>query len=113
MATSARGQRLLKRYPILKDVPEGERPLVVRTALRHPLLLIPFILVALLVLPIYFKEMFELLGVHEEPEAMLMMAKYAVVVLIPIAVAVPLLSRFVVPHFIRKTMVKLGYAEKN
>lgn len=112
MSSSTRGKRLLKRYPILKDVPEGERPAVVRAALRHPLLIIPFILVALLVLPLYFNEMFALFKVHEETEALLMMAKYAVIVLIPIALAVPLLSRLVVPGFVKKEMAKRGYPAK-
>ena len=106
-----RGKRLLKRYPLLESVPEEERPVVVRAALRHPLLIVPFVLVAFLVLPLYFNEMFALFKVKEEPEAMLMMAKYAVIVLIPIIIAVPLLSRLVVPGFIKKEMVKRGYAE--
>ena len=110
MSSGTRGTRLLKRYPILKDVPDGERPAVVRAALRHPLLIIPFILVALLVLPLYFNEMFALFKVEEESEAMLMMAKYAVIVLIPIAITVPLLSRLIVPGFIKKEMAKRGYA---
>ena len=106
---NTRGKRLLKRYPLLEPVPEEERSAVVRAALRHPLLIVPFILVALLVLPLYFNEMFALFKVKEETEAMLMMAKYAVIVLIPIVIAVPLLSRLIVPGFIKKEMTKRGY----
>ena len=106
---NVRGKRLLKRYPLLEPVPEEERPAVVRAALRHPLLVGPFIFMALLVLPLYFNEMFALFKVKEETEAVLMMAKYAVIVLIPIIIAVPLLSRLVVPGFIKKEMAKRGY----
>lgn len=109
MSSSARGKRLLNRYPILKHAPEDERPAIVRAALRHPLFIIPFVVVALLVLPLYFNEMFALFKVHEETEAMLLMAKYAGIVLLPIVVAVPVLSRLATPHFIKKELAKRGY----
>lgn len=112
MAMTSRGKRLERRYPILKDVPEDERPAVVRAALRHPLLLFPFLVAALLLLPLYFNEMFSLFGVERESDMLLKMTKYAVIVLIPIIIAVPLLSRLVVPSFIRKEMIKRGYLEK-
>lgn len=111
MTGRTRGERLLKRYPILKNVPDSERPSVVRTALRHPLLLVPFLAVGLLLLPLYFNEMFLLFKVEEETEAMLKMTKFAVIVLIPIIITVPLLSRLVVPGFIKREITKRGYTD--
>ena len=109
MAMASRGKRLLRRYPVLKDAPEDERPSVVRAALRHPLLLLPFIAAALALLPLYFNEMFALLGVEQEQNMLMKLTKTACVMLVPIVIAVPLLSRFIVPAFIRREMIKRGY----
>lgn len=106
----SRGKRLLRRYPILKDVPEDERPALVRAALRHPLLLLPVVLVGVLLLPLYFNEIFLLLRIEQENNLLLKLTKYACSVLLPVIIAVPLLSRFVVPAFIRREMGKRGFA---
>ena len=110
MSVQSRGKRLLRRYPILKDVPEDERPALVRAALRHPLLLLPVMIAGLLLLPLYFNEIFLLLKIEQENNLLLKLTKYACAVLLPIIVAVPLLSRFVVPGFIRREMSKRGFA---
>ena len=109
MSMQSRGQRLLRRYPVLKDVPEDERPALTRAALRHPLLLLPMLLGGLLLLPLYFNEIFALLRIEQESNMLLKLTKYACSVLLPIVVAVPLLSRFIVPWFIRREMIKRGF----
>lgn len=118
MSRSSRGQRLAhrpvhrltRRYPLLASVPEEERPGIVRAALRHPLLLLPLLALAIGLLPLYFQYVFALLGVETEPNQLLKMAKLGGAVLLPVCLAVPLLSRLVVPRFIRKEMRKRGYA---
>lgn len=108
MQRASRGARLLRRYPVLAPVPEDERPAVVRAALRHPLLLIPCLGAALLLLPLYFDWMFALLGVGGAPENMFDFGKIGCAVLLPVIIAVPLLSRFVLPAFILRVMKKRG-----
>ena len=107
----SRGKRLARRYPLLKSVPEDERPAVVRAALGRPLVLLLVFGVGLLVLPLYLREMIDLLGVEREPVLTLKLAKFAGIVLLPVVVAVPVLSRFVLPRFIRQEMRKRGYTE--
>ena len=109
MSMQSRGKRLLRRYPVLKDVPEDERPALTRAALRHPLLLLPLLVGGLILLPLYFNEMFALLRIEQEPNVPLKLAKYACSVLLPVVLAVPLLSRFIVPWFIRREMRKRGF----
>lgn len=109
MAKESRGKRLVKRYPVLASVPEEERPVIVRTALRHPLMLLLVVGTGLLLLPMYFDWIFAQLGVEHETQLLLQIVKFAVAVLLPIIIVVPLLSRFIVPHFIVKQMKKRGY----
>ncbi|MDL2291099.1 hypothetical protein LJC09_03250 [Desulfovibrio sp. OttesenSCG-928-F20] len=109
MQRASRGARLVRRYPILGAVPENERPAVVRTALRHPLLLIPVLLTALLLLPLYFELAFNFLGVNVAPQSIFDLGKIGCAVLLPVIIAVPLLSRFVLPWFLRREMKKRGY----
>ena len=111
MAITSRGKRLARRYPLLANVPEDERPAVVRAALRHPLVLLLVFGVGLLALPVYLREIFALLGMETEQALLLKLAKLAGAILLPIVVAVPVLSRFVLPRFIRREMRKRGYAE--
>ncbi len=111
MAITSRGRRLARRYPVLNSVPEDERPAIVRAALRHPLVLLLVLGVGLLVLPLYLGGMIALLGVEEEQVVLLKLAKFAGIILLPIVLAVPVLSRFVLPRFIRQEMRKRGYAE--
>ena len=106
---ASRGKRLARRYPLLNGVPEEERPAIVRAALRHPLVLLLVVGGGLLGLPLYLGQMFVLLGVEQEPVFLVKLAKFAVIVLLPIMVAVPVLSRFVLPRFIRREMRKRGY----
>lgn len=112
MRPASRGARLARRYPILNAVPENERPGVVRAALRHPLLLLPAVAVALLLLPLYFEFAFRLTGIAAGPDNIFDLGKVGCVVLVPVIVAVPLLSRFVVPYFIGKEMHKRGFGQK-
>lgn len=109
MRERSRETRLARRYPILASVPAGERARIVRAALRHPVVLMLVLGLGLLGLPPYLRFMFDLLGVESDPNLLLMLAKIAGTVLIPIAVAVPLLTRFVMPHFIRKAMIAQGF----
>lgn len=109
MYKGTRGQRLGKRYPILRDVPEDERPAIVRAALRHPLLLLLVVGVGLLLLPLYFEAMFNFLGIAHEENMGLFLCKMAGTALLPALLAVPLLSRFVVPGFIAREMRKRGF----
>jgi hypothetical protein len=113
MALPTRGVKLARRYPVLKEVPDDERPTIVRKALRHPKLIIPLVLVALLALPPYFGVMFETFGVHNAEVNMFWMAKVAAIMLVPICLFVAVLSRFVVPWFIKKEMAKRGYGTKD
>ena len=108
----SRGKRLLRRYPMLAPVPENERPAVVRAAIRHPVVLILVLGGGLLLLPLYFDWIFRLLGVENETNLMLQLAKLGGAVLAPCILAVPLLSRFVIPAFIRREMKKRGYGDK-
>ncbi|MDL2267548.1 hypothetical protein LJC46_06135 [Desulfovibrio sp. OttesenSCG-928-G15] len=108
MATPTRGERLARRYPILAGVPEAERPAIARAALRNPLLLLIVLGGGLLLLPLYFDFAFRFLGVEAEQNMMMQLTKLAGSVLLPIAIVVPLLSRFVVPAFIRREMIKRG-----
>ena len=108
---ASRGKRLARRYPLLNSVPEEERPAIVRAALRHPLVLLLVLGGGLLGLPLYLGHMFTLLGLEQEPEFLIKLAKFAGIILLPIMVAVPLLSRFVLPRFIRREMRKRGYEE--
>ena len=107
----SRGKRLARRYPLLNGVPEEERPAIVRAALRHPLVLLLVLGGGLLGLPLYLGHMFTLLGLEQEPVFLIKLAKFAGIILLPIMVAVPLLSRFVLPRFIRREMRKRGYEE--
>ena len=106
---ASRGKRLARRYPLLNSVQEEERPAIVRAALRHPLVLLLVLGGGLLGLPLYLGHMFNLLGLEQEPEFLIKLAKFAGIILLPIMVAVPLLSRFVLPRFIRREMRKRGY----
>lgn len=109
MAKQTRGERLGRRYPILSSVPVDERPAIVRAALRNPILLVGVVGFCLLLLPLYFDFAFRLLGVEQEGNQMLLLAKLAGSVLAPILLLVPILSRFVVPGFLRREMKKRGY----
>ena len=111
MGTASRGKRLARRYPLLLDVPEEARPAIVKAALRHPLVLLLVFGVGLVVLPVYLGEMFSLLNIEQEGVLPLKLAKVAGVILLPLLIAVPVLSRFVLPFFIRKEMRKRGYEE--
>ena len=96
---------------MLRAVPEDERPAIVRAALGHPLVLLLVAGAGMICLPLYLDFMFALLNVEREPVIILMLAKIAGIMLLPIAVAVPLLSRFIMPRFIRKEMEKRGYGD--
>lgn len=111
-AAPSRGRRLLRRYPALAPVPEDERPAVVRAAIRHPAVLILVLGIGLLLLPLYFDWVFRLLRVEQEANLMLWIAEVGGAVLVPCIVAVPVLSRFVIPVFIRREMKKRGYGGK-
>ena len=111
MAMESRGKRLARRYPLLSSVPEEERPAIVRTALRHPLVLLLLIGGGLLALPPYLSQMFTLLSVEQEPVLLLKLSKFAAVILLPIILVVPVFSRFVLPRFIRRELRKRGYNE--
>lgn len=108
-ARSTRAMRLLKRYPMLETVPESERPAVVRAALLNPVLLVALVGVCFLLLPPYFKFAHELLDILHETNPLLLASKTGGTVLAPCLVIVPLLTRFVVPVFIRRQMKKRGY----
>lgn len=110
MRERSRATRLARRYPVLASVPPEERARMVRLALRHPLILLLVVGLGLLALPPYLRFMFDLLGVESDPNLLLMLAKIALTILIPIAVAVPLLTRFVMPRFILKAMASRGYS---
>jgi hypothetical protein len=109
MALQTRGMRLARRYPVLKGVPEGERPEIVRKVLRHPKFLVPMILLAVLILPLYFDVMFRNFGVHGAPVDLFWMAKVASIMLVPICICVFFLTRYVVPWFLKKEMIRRGY----
>ena len=109
-ACSERGARLVKRYPILAPVPEGEREAVVRAALRHPLTLLIVVGGGLLLLPLYFDYAFALLGVATERSALMAIFKVGAATLAPLCLLAPLLSRFLIPRFIQREMEKRGYA---
>ena len=111
MARISRGKRLARRYPVLLSVPEDERPAVVRSALRHPLVLLLIVGGGMLLLPFYMREMFELLRVEQETVFLFKLAKLGGIILLPLVVVVPLLSHFVLPRFIIKEMRKRGYSE--
>lgn len=108
--SSERGKRLLRRYPILASAPEHERPGIVGAALRHPLLLLLVVGGGLLLLPLYFDCAFALLGVEAEHDAIMKTFKIGAMTLAPVCVAVPLLTSFVMPFFLRRVMEKRGYA---
>jgi len=110
MQRATKGERLARRYPVLEPVPEQERPALVRAALRHPFLLIPVLAVGIFALPPYFEMAFSWLGLGSAPESIYDMGKIGCVVLVPVIIAVPLLSRFVVPSFLAREMKKRGYA---
>ncbi len=110
MLTNTRGKRLLRRYPLLANAPEEERPAIVRAALRNPLLLIPFLALGLLFLPLYFDRMFLLLNMDQDMNLSLRIAKFGGMALLPILILVPALTRYVMPYFLRKEMAKRGYS---
>ena len=110
MATApSRGRRLLKRYPILAPVPENERPAIVSAALCNPVVLFLIVGGGLLLLPLYFNFAFAFLRIGEEPGAIFAIAKLGAAVLLPLCIVVPLLSRLLLPFFIRREMEKRGY----
>ena len=107
--TPSRGQRLLRRYPILAPVPEHERPAIVRASLRNPIVLFLIVGGGFLLLPLYFNFAFAFLRLGEEPNAIFMIAKLGAAMLLPLCIVVPLLSCFLLPFFIRREMEKRGY----
>ncbi|MCL1939739.1 MAG: hypothetical protein FWG04_03660 [Desulfovibrionaceae bacterium] len=109
---SSRGQRLLRRYPILAPASENERSSIVGASLRNPLVLLLVLGGGLLLLPPYFHFAFAFLRVEQEPDTIFKMAKLGAAVLLPLCIAVPLLSRFVLPFFIRREMEKRGYSAR-
>lgn len=111
-SSSSRGKRLLARYPVLAPVPEAKRPEVVRAALRHPIVLLLVLGGGLLLLPVYFGFAFSFLKVAQETDIILKTAKLAASIVIPLCIIVPLLSHFLIPHFIRREMRKRGYDGK-
>jgi len=108
-ALSPRGKRLLRRYPILAPVPEMERPAIVSASLRNPVVLLLVIGGGLLLLPLYFNAAFAFLHIGEEPDFIFTIAKLGAAVLLPLCIVVPLLSRLLLPFFIRREMEKRGY----
>ena len=111
MATvSPRGRRLLKRYPVLAPVPEHERAAIVGAALRNPVVLLLIVGGALLLLPPYFHFAFDFLRIGEELNVIFTLAKLGAVLLLPLCIVVPLLSRFLLPVFILREMKKRGYS---
>jgi len=107
---SSRGRRLLRRYPILAPAPENERAAIVSASLRNPIVLLLVAGGGLLLLPQYFNFALTFLRFGEEPNALLTLAKLGAAALLPLCIAVPLLSRFVLPVFIRREMEKRGYS---
>lgn len=110
MSIITRGERLARRYPILRKVPENERPAIVRAALRHPLMLLLVAGGGMLLLPLYFQKILGLIAMEGQQSLLLQIAIYAGIVLLPLLVAVPLLTRFVMPRILRKEMIKRGYS---
>lgn len=110
MSRVTRGERLARRYPVLRKVPENERPVIVRAALRHPLMLLLVVGGGMLLLPLYFRKMLGLIAMDGQHNLLLQFAFYAGIVLLPVLVAVPLLTRFVLPRILRKEMIKRGYS---
>ena len=108
----SRGKRLLTRYPILASVPENERPVIVRASLRHPAVLLLIVGGGLALLPLYFNFAFAFLGIEQERDAILKLAKLGAALLLPLCIVVPLLSRFLLPYFIRREMEKRGYTPR-
>ena len=111
MSLPSRGKRLVRRYPLLAGVPENERPAIVRAAMGHPLFLLLVAGGGLLLLPLYFSFALPFLGIAEEKNMALATAKFAGAVLLPLVLAVPLLSRFVMPRFIRRALQRRGHAD--
>lgn len=109
-ASSERGKRLLRRYPLLAQAPDGERAAIVRAALRHPVVLFVVVGGGLLLLPLYFDVAFSVLRIETEGETFMKLFKIGAAVLAPLCVLAPLLSRFLMPLFIRREMAKRGYA---
>jgi len=109
IAPSSRGKRLLRRYPMLASAPEHERPAIVRAALRNPVVLLLVVGGGFLLLPLYFHVAFAFLRLGEELNALMTLVKLAAAALLPLCIAVPLLSRFLLPFFIRREMEQRGY----
>lgn len=113
MASPSKGKRLLRRYPILAPVPEEERAKVVRAALRNPLVMVIIGCLGFFILPPYFKFALQFLRVEEDPVLLMQLAKVGAAVILPIAVAVPLLSHYVMPYFLRTELKKQGYLKED
>ena len=109
MRTTAREERLARRYPDLKRVPPKERRGIVRAAILHPVVLGTVLLFGLLILPRYIGIAFHYLDIEHEQNFPLMLAKLGLLTLAPLCVLVPLLTKFLMPHYIRKAMRKRGY----
>lgn len=104
-----REEKLARRYPILRQVPGPERAGIVREALRNPLFIIVFIVLALGAGPFYLEYAFALLDMPHGENMLVQLAKMGSVILLPICILVPVLTRLVMPRTIRKVMLKRGY----
>ncbi len=107
--STRRQERLARRYPLLRDVPPQERSALVRAAILHPLVLGAAGLFAFLLLPPYVDRMFYLLDLQSEASPLLFLAKVGGVVLLPLCLLVPLLTKVLMPYRLRSVMRKRGF----
>ncbi len=104
-----REQRLARRYPALQNVPPTERQAIVRGALIHPVVLGTVLAFGLLILPDYLALSLRILNIENEPNSLIMIAKTGLMMLLPLCILTPILTKLVMPLFIRKAMQKRGY----
>ena len=90
-------------------MPPKERRGIVRAAILHPVVLGTVFLFGFLILPRYIGIAFHFLDIEHEQNLPLMLAKIGLLILTPLCILVPLLKKFLMPHYIRKVMRKRGY----
>ena len=110
---SSHADRLLKRYPDLHVVPAGERKALVRATLMHPLVILPFLLLALWGLPSYVQILLPLVDAWDLPLSLGLLLKLVAGVILPVWGITFVFGKVLIPPLLRRAMRKRGFLPKD
>jgi hypothetical protein len=106
---SPRAEALARRYPLLRGVPAEQRSGVLRAAILSPHILGIVLAFGLIAMPPYMTIVSRFLNVEQEPHFLLKLGKVFLLTLPPMSLVLFLLTRFLMPLALRRTMRKRGF----